>query len=372
MKRLWIGVMLIVSGIGFTVHLVSDTAAKAQGTFDRQAMLLSIVENVIVPGQAAFIAASEELQTAADEFAASPNAGNLAALQLAWRQASNVWQEIAIFAMDLWLTAMHNQISKPPANIKFIEDILQGDDEITEAYIHGVGSTSKGLPAIEYLIFSTDFTAEETAAMFADRRRRQYLLALAANLRRNANDLRRYWSESGRHYAKTFIQSDQEGGQLQGSINMLANRMFYHLEDNLQMRLGHPAGIALGSEPRPDLVESPRSGQSLQHIAHNLMGLQNTFNGGQLENSLGFDDYLDFLGAEFEGRPLSEVINARFQAAIQAIHSIEQPLHIAVVESPTEIASLYEAMRQLLILIRADMKSHLSILVTLSDRDGDQ
>lgn len=65
MRRLWIGVMLIASSIGFTVRLNSNTAAKAQGTFNRQAMLSSIVENVIAPGQTAFIAASAELQTAA-------------------------------------------------------------------------------------------------------------------------------------------------------------------------------------------------------------------------------------------------------------------------------------------------------------------
>ena len=48
------------------------------------------------------------------------------------RWSANVWQEMAIFAMDLRLTAMHSQINKPSANIQFIEDILQGDDEITE------------------------------------------------------------------------------------------------------------------------------------------------------------------------------------------------------------------------------------------------
>lgn len=40
--------------------------------------------------------------------------------------------DVGNFLAHLRLTAMHSQINKPSANIQFIEDILQGDDEITE------------------------------------------------------------------------------------------------------------------------------------------------------------------------------------------------------------------------------------------------
>ncbi len=352
--------------------LALGLAAQAQDSFDRRAMLQSIVDNVILPGQLAFNDASNQLASAAQDFLSEPTATALSILQQAWRSASDAWEQIAIFDLDLRLTSYHNQIDKTPPNYEFIDAVLQGADEITEPYVNGIGSTSKGLPAIEYLIFSIDSTPAEIIDSFADPRRRAFLLALAQNIARKASQITDYWSPDGRQYAARFIKADQSGGELQGSINMLVNKIFVMLATDLQMWIGEPSGIATDGEARPQLVEARRSGHSLRHIAQHLIAMQRIFNGGTAEEDLGFDDYLDFLGAMFDDRPLSAVINERFASAIASIEALELPLAAAVVEAPQDIAAIYENIRQLQIPLRADMKSHLSILITLSDRDGDQ
>ena len=352
--------------------LALGLAAQAQDSFDRRAMLQSIVDNVILPGQLAFNDASNQLASAAQDFVSEPTATALSTLQQAWRSASDAWEQIAIFDLDLRLTSYHNQIDKTPPNYEFIDALLQGADEITEPYVNGIGSTSKGLPAIEYLIFSIDSTPAEIIDSFADPRRRAFLLALAQNIVRKAGEITDYWSPDGRQYAARFIKADHAGGELQGSINMLVNKIFVMLATDLQMWIGEPAGIATDGEARPHLVEARRSGHSLRHIVQHLIAMQRIFNGGPAEEDLGFDDYLDFLDAEFDDRLLSAVINDRFTAAIASIEALELPLAAAVVEAPRDIAAVYENIRQLQIPLRADMKSHLSILITLSDRDGDQ
>ena len=352
--------------------LAVGLVAQAQVSFDRRAMLQSIVDNVILPGQSAFSDASSHLAAAAENFVADPTQIQLAALQQAWRDASDAWEQIAIFNLDLRLTSYHNQIDKTPPNYEFIDAILAGQDEITESYVNGTGSTSRGLPAIEYLIFAPDATPAELVVSLDDPRRLDFLLALAQNITRKAGEVSDYWSPDGRNYAERFVSADHAGGELPGSINMLVNKMYVQLAADLQMWIGEPSGIATDGEARPELAESRRSGHSLQHIAQHLNGMQKVFNGGKGAADLGFDDYLDFLGASFDDRPLSDVINERFASAIDAIAAIELPLAAAVVEAPEDIAALYEAIRQLQIPLRADMQSHLSILITLSDRDGDQ
>lgn len=346
--------------------------ARAQDSFDRRAMLQSIIDNVILPGQSDFIKAAERLSAAADQFVSAPDIENLDALHEAWRETANAWAQIAIFNMDLRLTSCHNQVYKPPANYEFINDILTGLDQISETYVDGIGSTSKGIDALEYLIFDPDRKPAEVIGSFADERRRQFALALAQNIERKARDIQAYWSPDGRDYAGRFLKADQEGGHIQGTINMLANKIFNSLQTDLEMWLGEPSGIALDGEPHPDLVESPQGRHSLQHIAHRLIGLQKLFNGGAEDDHLGFDDYLNFLGAEHHDGSLSDAINDRFEAALESIDAIDQPLALAVSDAPDQVAALYENIRQLQILLRADMKSRLSILITLSDRDGDQ
>ncbi len=366
-------VVMIALGMHASLSMLAvGIIAKAQGNFDRRAMLQSIVDNVILLGQQAFRAASIELASAAEDFLDDPTEDGLSKLQRAWRDASDAWEQIAILDLDLRLTSYHNQIDKRPPNYEFIDDILHGEDEITEAYVNGIGSTSKGLPAIEYLIFSFDSTSSEIVSRFEDERRRDFLLALAQNVARKAEEVSDYWSPEGRKYGERFVKADQAGGQLGGSINMLVNKIYVMLATDLQMWIGEPSGIASDGVARPELVEARRSGHSLQHIGNRLIGLRNIFNGGAAAEDLGFDDYLDFLGAEFDGQPLSDVIKARIQTCIDSIDAMELPLAAAIVEAPEAVAALYEDLRQLQIPLRADMKSHLSILITLSDRDGDQ
>ena len=352
--------------------LVGPWSLHADDSFDRRAMLQSIVERAVYPGQEAFTAAADELLAAAAAFLDTPDEARLEAMQAAWRGASNAWEEIALLALDLRITAIHNRIDKPPLNVEFVGDILTGDEPIDAAAVENMGSTVRGLPAIEYLIFDTDLSAAAIVEGFDDSRRRDYLLALTQNLADKARELQHAWSPEGRDYASRFIKADQAAGQIQGSINMLANKMFEQLETSLQMRLGEPAGIALGTGPQPELVESPRSQHSLAQIKHGLIGMRRLFNGGEGDDAPGFDDYLDFVGATAETGMLSQLIDERFTNALAAIDAIELPLAVAVAEDADGVAALYEAMRQLLIPLRVDMKSQLSILLTFSDRDGDQ
>lgn len=364
-----------ISLVVITIVLAFNTTRQtvlADDPFDRRALLTSMVENVIIPAQQAFIDVSAQLEADVATFADDPTIDNLMLVQASWRETSNAWEEIELYAFDLRLSATHNQVDKPPLNVEFVEDILNGDEEITGDYVEGIGSTSRGLPVIEYLIFDPTLSAEEIVATFDDARRLIFLVALSQNIHDKAEEIRLYWSEDGRNYAQTFIEQDQEGGVIRGTINMIANKMFLYIEEDLDMWIGEPSGIALGTDPQPDLVESLLSGQSLQHILHHLIGMKNLFNGGEADDMLGFDDYLNFLDAEFEDRPLSEVINERFDVAIASIEAVEQPLQVAVVENPEQVAEIYENIRQLMIPMRVDMGSQFNIVMTLSDRDGDQ
>ena len=228
--------VMIILGLLLPLSLLAvGLIAKAQDSFDRRAMLQSLVDNVILPGQATFTEASLTLSAAAEQFVREPDGDNLAALHNAWRETAEAWQEIAHFNMDLRLTSIHNQVYKPPANYDFIDDILNGDDEISEAFVDGIGSTSKGLDALEYLIFDPDKTPTEIVNAFADEGRRQFALALAQNIERKAGEIRDYWSPDGRKYADRFVKADQEGGAVQGTINMLANKIFISLQTDLEM-----------------------------------------------------------------------------------------------------------------------------------------
>jgi predicted lipoprotein len=89
-------------------------------------------------------------------------------------------------------------------------------------------------------------------------------------------------------------------------------------------------------------------------------------------DGLGFDDYLDFLGAEGEGGlPLSQVIDDQFVTTLAAFDAIEGTLHTTVTDQPDQVNAAYEEVRTLLVLLKADMANQLGVTLTFNDNDGD-
>lgn len=342
--------------------------SQAQDSFDRQAMLRDIVENAILPSYEAAFTAAQDLETAANALAEAPSATTLADTQAAWHTVSGAWQEVQVYTLNLTLIAMHNQVNKLPINTEYIDDLINTQEDISEETVIHLGSTRKGLSVLEYLLFGSPDSLSE----FVDHPHRGIVLtAFAAGLRHDIGAVYDYWSPEGDDYAQQFINADMEDGNVQGAVNMLANEMFFILEDILQMRLGQPTGLA-GGDPLPDRIEAPYSQSSFGQIQHTLIGLQRAFNGGAVdEDSLGFADYLNYLDARYGDERLSDAINQHLESAIAELDS-EMSLSEIVATDPELVLPIYESIRQALVLFRVDMASQMNILLTLSDRDGDQ
>jgi len=342
---------------------------QAQDSFDRHAMLENLVDNVILTGYESFIEEAVALETLILQFSENPTEDNLLLVQDAWRETSNAWEEVSMYGIGLRLMSLHNQVDKRPVNVDLINRLLDNAETVDETFVSNIGSTQKGLPAIEYYIFDSEGDNQAVIDnLTANPQLMDFVLALSQYLPTTGEDILRLWSPDGDNFTEEFINADGAGGDAQASINILVNEMFAAFEMILDDRLGDPAGITGEGEANPALVDAPYSQHSLARIEHNLIGLQRLFTGG---DGAGFDDYLDFLGAEAEEQMLSSLINDRFDAALESLNTIDEPLQFAIVNQPDAVQLLYDDIRMVYIPIRVDMASQLSILVTFSDADGD-
>jgi predicted lipoprotein len=353
----------------------AETAVTAAGSFDRRAMLENIATGLILPGHQAFLTSLNDLQSAAGAFTDDPTPATLTAAQDAWLAANLARMAVLPYRLGpVDESLLHNRLDNRPPRTTFIdEDILAGEMDITPEYIDSIGSSSVGLGAIEYLLFDPVGGDAAVLASFTEAansaRRRALLLALAEAMPPKAEELLRIWSADGQNYAEAFINADMDGGELQGSINMLANQLIADVEDMITSRLGKPLGKRTNEMIRPDLVEAPYSGASLPRMIATVEGIKAAFNGG---DGSGFDDYLDFLGATHENNvPLSEAINAQFDVVLAALRAIDGPLETAIQTDQAQVEAAYEELRTLLVLLKADMVNHLGLTLTFNDSDGD-
>ena len=341
----------------------AETPSVQDEGFERKAMLENIALNVVLPLQQSFVEQTQALEEAVQTLSQNPSQETLQAAQETWTAASAAWQRVNLFEVGgLEMTMLFNQISKTPTDPALI------DKAISEGkYAESVGSTSKGLPALEYLLFSPKGD-EATLTSLEDAAWMDYLVDLSTDLSQKADELHTLWSPDGENYAATFAAADAQGGKTQGSINMLVNEMVNLSEVIVRDKLGRPLGKMNGGEPAPETAEAARSDASLVNLISNVEALKMTFNGAE---GLGFDDYLNYINAFYAYGPLSETINEQFDETLTALNAIEMPLSRAVTETPDAVQTAYDKARLLVILLKSDMGNQMGVTVTFNDADGD-
>lgn len=339
-------------------------------TFDRQAMLENITKEVVLPAHENFVATLAELEEASRIFNNNPNLATLSDVQAAWLAASLGRMAILPFRLGpIDDSLLHNRLDNRPPRLTFIEEtFIGGSEPLTGDYLDSVGSSSVGLGAMEYLLFDPAGANPAVLATFTTApqagRRRELLLALAKNVHQKGQQLNQIWAD----YAQPFIEAEMDDGELQGSMNMLVNQMIGDVEEIIATRLGKPSGQRSNGAIRPDLVEAAYSQASLPRIIATLEGIQVAFNGG---DGLGFDDYLNYLEATYESKPLSSAINTQFEQSLTALRAIDGPLEQAVVQDLPQVMEAMTEIETLLLLLKVDMTNQLGVTLTFNDNDGD-
>jgi predicted lipoprotein len=248
-----------------------------------------------------------------------------------------------------------------------IEAVIQSDRPIDKSLLEELGSTSKGLFALEYLLFDRaphdpgeDSQKTDTLELLrgpSGARRAAYILALGRDLETKAADLVHGWSLSTPDTASTKLA---QGGQ--ESINLLVNQLAMAVEDVVEhlhfiLQLPPPVSAQL------DRIERSRSGSSLAGLIASIEGLKKMYRGG---DGLGPDDALKQINPALEKR-----VQQHLEAAADSIRAVASPLEKAVVDNHAAVEKAYESSRALEIVIKVDMVSALGVTLTFSSNDGD-
>lgn len=386
MNRLWKRILVL-----FVIALIIPSLAVAQGPDEDEGqenepdtenvqhqweMLDNLARRTLLPLQEQFLTAAADLKAAAYALRETPSLTTLEALQATWRTTATAWVRADLIGLDQ-SAAFRNQILKTPANIKFIEGFIAKEERIDAAFIASIGSTAKGLFALEYLLFDTESdNAAILAALTTGERaaqRMQYVVACAEALYSVGEDYTAQWRAEATRYAGVADNPTQLKHITIMYMRMTTNKFIDALQSVLADNLGQPLGRTTGGTPRPDLVESRRAHFSTQLIIARLEGLHMIFGGLAVDKTsfTSYADLLDEVKATYEDSNLSTLINAHLEGSLAALRALDKPLEVAVVEQTEQVGVIYESVRTAARLIKADMTSKLGVSLTFSDNDGD-
>jgi uncharacterized protein len=370
----------------------SAADARPGDSFDRQAMVAHLAEEVLLPTYEAFAERAAELGPAVDAYCAALGGKDEAtartAAQDGWRAAMVEWQAAEV--MLVGPAAMDDRTLRDLIYSWPVTSTCAVDREVMERHldpdaydIAGRLSNRRGLAALEHVLFaaSLEHTCPATsppegwdALAEADRLQARcgFAQEAAADLATQAGAVRDGWRADGGDYAGELAGAGQSGsaiGSPQEAANLVSDAMFYLDTETKDMKLGEPAGIADNScgaveEPCADELESRASGHSKENVVRNLEAFRMVYSGDRppAEGGLGFDDFLVGLGAS----DLAETMTADIDAAIEATGAIPGTLEEALAADREAVTAAYDRVK----VVTDSLKSQFLTVLGLDIPDG--
>lgn len=333
--------------------------------YDRVELIREIGEEVIVPGYESVETESAALSDATSALCEAPSADTLSAARDAWRRTFLAWQRTMAFgfgpARDMNLGP---EMAFAPTDPSAIEGQIAGTTEITATFVDGLGGTSKGIYALEYLLFAEDGDATVTA--LTDARRCAYVGALADHVKRTSTRLADAWRPSGGNYVGTLETAGALDNvvypQELSAISALIDELVMTAEAIKVDKISTPLG-RLDIAAMPDALESPYANASVEAMQANLAGVRAVW----MSTEHNFDEYVRTRNPDLADAALSQL-----DAADAAIAALPEPL--AEYAAGTDHAArdaAYAALGTLHRTLGTDVGTTLGVMVGAFMNDGD-
>jgi len=362
MKKTHYLIILIISTIPCIIISCKNdgttTADEYTNNYYKREQLNNIYENEILPLHQQFSLETQILSSLALSFSNDINSENLIQLKEQSKIATSVWKKCELYDIgEIKNSFIHYTINSWPANTNFIENNIATTATINESYIASIGSSSKGIVGIEYLLFNSDEGTTISAFQYSSSRL-DYLTACIAELNYNSNTILNQWLS----YHNEFVTNIQGG--ISGSQNEIINNMVALLEEVIMSKLNNAVNQNDITE-----FEAFRSDFSLEMIKSNITAIHCCYTGDFrfTPNRIGFKKYLTELG----NAELAIEIDEKFNSVISKIDAMNPSLNSSLSNNVEEINELKTDIEALLFLIKIEMSQAIGSTITFNDNDGD-
>jgi predicted lipoprotein len=341
----------------FAVSLVACSSSTAKE--DRQKVLDALTTNVMLPGYRELDERSAELQTALTAHCAAPTPESLDDARTAWRTARRALRRTAAFQFG------PTEELRAPNNLDFwpvreddIEDaIANAPAVIDDAYVGTLGSTQKGFPPLEYLLFASGVDTPQRCA---------YAEAISRDIARRAHELSLAWET----YAPNLLNAGKEGSSVpstQAGVNLVLTSTNAALVELTDRTLARPLGEKSGGVPQPEECESRYSGDSVLDYQAALASVNSMWVGapsGQKGKGLT-------LLVRRKDIPFDETVRGKIALIDQRATAIDGPLADEVVNDKEPVESMLEAARDLRRTMTTEVVQVMGGTLGFTDNDGD-
>ncbi len=346
--------------------IASPLYAAEANDASRRVLFRHLAEDVLLPLTDDFAKAAGKLAGTSQTYCTGKH--DLRPVQNAWRATQSAWQALEMLQIGPTIERRsQRQVNAWPVRPQLLAPLLAGGSPIDAAQVEALGAAGKGLPALEYLLFTKDHAAPKNMLAAAHC---NALQALAAHVKTEAEELAADWRAPNGGFARQLAEAGehpQEGvyASAEQALGNVANLLIAGIDAVKIRKLGKPLEKSSDAAAL-ERIESWRAASSLDHIRDNLRGFELVFFGAG-KAGFGLDDYL----AEI-GRPgLARVIRQELDAAQQALAAIRPPLQHALIAQRKQVEILHQKIGWLQHVLETEVAAALKVALEFNANDGD-
>ncbi len=348
-----------------------DNSTCVYTDFNKSEMLNNICDNYIVPSYSNFNNQTSSLKDQISIFSQSPTINNFENIRNQWVQTLLSWQEVSFIDFGpAEYIILKNQVNLYPVDTALIKNNINTGNYNLE---FASNYDAKGLQALDFLLFQPNMSNQQHVDYFNNSTNAMsYLINISNDLNINSQYIVDQW-----HSYKTTFKNNSETNAQGSSVSNLINGLCSYYETYIRKgKIGLPLGIFNGfsQQEMPELVECYYYGESLPFAKRAMESMREYINGVSYiskTNSLGFDDYMDFVGAAQNETTLSSVITNQIELILNELNQLNDPLSNEIANNKPAVNNCYSKMQQLVPYTKVDMTSALGVLITYQDNDGD-
>lgn len=357
-------ILAFMVGIFLICGCKEDSKINDKVDFDRRAMLENYYDHIILPAYQDFNTKVMELQTQGSNFINQPNSTKFELLKTSFAATYKSFQKVKAFEMGPSANSSFraNLNTYPSDTQKIEQNILSNLNDLSSAQ----QTNAKGLPAVDYLLFSKDinFWTGASASQSLD-----YLGVLLNEI----EDLSEQNFMAWENFREQFLNAS--GTDVGSSLGQLVNSINKDFELIKNAKIGFPAGKKTLGRTYPEACEGFYSKYlSVDLAATNCEAIRFFYKGISYDESmdgLGLEDYLMEMGTQSFGEPSYQLIDDQLREASLAIREIPSPFSESIETEKDKVDAAYTAIQRTIISLKTEMPSALGILITYQDNDGD-
>ncbi len=303
----------------------------------------------------------ETLNENAIRFKETISLENFNKLQEQWLKTVKSFAKTRVYNMvDVKAQFFDILIYNFPVSSTLIEANIAEQEVYNTSYLNSKSSTSKGLGALEYLLYGNQDSEEALLLLQNNTYRVDYVLGVTQEILRQSSMLIDFWEQN---YKEEFINA--RSMVCTENARCLAFNQLINILDVIRVtKVGKPAGLENSSGANLKSLEAFRSGNSLKLIKTTIEEVEHVYS----LSTVNFSSIVDDIAGSSE---ISKAIKGAFTEVYTNIDRINISLYSAIENNNPNVEALYNALFNLVKYFSVDAASILSVTVLPTDNDGD-